>query len=52
MLVVFDRDVDSVSKARIQGCRIFQYFYFGSRFENTDEFINDYKIQIADLYIK
>lgn len=48
-LIVYDRNVDSVRKVRSQGCKIFQYLYFGSRFENTDTFINDFKNQILEL---
>jgi|GEM_PF-1191102 len=48
-LIVYDRNIESVNKARSQGCKIFQYLYFGSRFEDTDIFISNFKKQILDL---
>ncbi|MDF2540319.1 MAG: hypothetical protein K0S47_37 [Herbinix sp.] len=48
-LIVNDMNGDSVAKVRSQGCKVFQYLYFGSRFENTDRFIKDMKEQILNL---
>ena len=48
-MVVFDRNVESVTKARNQGTKIFQYLYFGSRFEDTDAFMQQTKDSIKSL---
>jgi len=48
-LIVYDRNVESVAKVRSQGCEIFQYLYFGSRFEDTDSYIENFKSQVLDL---
>ncbi len=48
-LIVNDRNKESVRKVRSQGCKIFQYLYFGSRFEDTDAFINNFKDQVLKL---
>lgn len=39
LMVVLDNDKETVAKVRAQGTKIFQYVYFGSRYDNTDEFL-------------
>jgi hypothetical protein len=49
LMVVLDHNPVSIAKARAQGTKIFQYIYFGSRFEDTDQFIQDTKNQIKQF---
>lgn len=48
-MVVSDRNAESVTNIRNQGTNIFQYVPFGSRFEDTDEFIQTMKDSIKSL---
>ncbi|MFD0713559.1 hypothetical protein [Paenibacillus sp. GCM10027626] len=48
-MIVFDRNPDSVAKARAQGTKIFQYIYFGSRFADTDQFMAETKEQVKQF---
>ncbi|MCT4618295.1 MAG: hypothetical protein N4A62_02790 [Marinisporobacter sp.] len=48
-LIISDTDFKSVSKARTQGCKVFQYLSFGSNFQDTDMFVNTLKAKINVL---
>lgn len=48
-MVVHDRNYESVQTVKEQGCSIYQYLSFGSKFEDTDTFINEFKNEISEL---
>lgn len=37
MMAVSDTDPIEIAKGQAQGCKFFNYIYFGSRFEDSDE---------------
>ncbi|GHU41462.1 hypothetical protein FACS1894111_03780 [Clostridia bacterium] len=48
-LIVSDRNQESVATARGEGCKIFQYLAFGSRFTDTDAWIADFEKEVLGL---
>ncbi|MCR8656989.1 hypothetical protein [Paenibacillus endoradicis] len=38
-MIVSDTNVESVTKVREQGVKVFQYIHFGSRFEDSDQYV-------------
>lgn len=49
VLICADSNTESTSKVMQDGCRVFQYVYFGSRFEDTQTFIDNTKQTILNL---
>lgn len=48
-IIISDRNLESITKIRAQGVKVFQYIHFGSRFEDSDQYIQTIQATIKSL---
>ena len=48
MIIFADDDILKAKEVRSKGTKLFKYVYFGSRFEDSDEFINNLKATVLE----
>lgn len=48
-IVVSDKDTESITAVRNQGTKVFQYFAFGSQFDDSEDYVKTVKNKIRSL---